>query len=72
MIYWVIQHRNQGVFVGFDYGKTSGEWKPHFRWSIGLSDGETFFSEAAANAELAKIEPHVKGCFITQLTTGKG
>lgn len=54
-IQYIIEHPKRGVFTGFDWGRTSGAWTPHFRWSIARSEGEMFYSLERAIEERDKI-----------------
>jgi hypothetical protein len=63
---FVIEHRRRGVYIGWAYMGASGEWKPRFLYTIRRSDAVMFSDLAGAEKELAKINGHVRGCYISE------
>lgn len=53
--HYIIEHARLGVYIGFDWGGTSGAWKPHFRWSTARDSAEIFNSLDRAIEERDKI-----------------
>lgn len=54
-IQYIIEHARLGVYIGFDWGGMSGNWKPHFRWSAARDSAELFGSLERAIEERDKI-----------------
>lgn len=68
---WVIQHEVRGVYVGFDFDRRTGEFRPHFRWSITWDHKDTWksYNAFAAEKEYAKLPDNLKvRCKVIKLT----
>lgn len=52
---YVIESNSHGIFTGIDWSTSGNSYGPRFRWSIRRSEGEVFYSLAAAKRKLAEI-----------------
>lgn len=70
---FIIEHATRGSFVGFDYTRQNGNWKPHFRWSISRTDPAVMWwpDRATAERELGKVRKHAPKAYIVPLSGRK-
>lgn len=69
-MYFVIEHKAQGCFVGFDSHRSSGQLVPRFRRAIPRDDFEVrrFAERVQAERELDRISKTVTRCYLVPMT----